>query len=73
MAILDYTLSSLNKNIVYEIPNRFYNSEEVVDLIKRILGCVDHSLMEEHNGKDKWKDAHTVKIGEINIQEYKQP
>ena len=48
MAILDYTLSSLNKNIVYEIPNQFYNSEEVVDLVKRILGCLDHSLMKEY-------------------------
>lgn len=53
MAILDYTLSSLNKNIVYEIPNQFYNSEEVGNLVKRILGCLDHSLMEEYNGKDK--------------------
>lgn len=51
MAILDYTLSSLNKNIVYEIPNQFYNSEEVVDLVKRILGCLDHSLKEEYNGQ----------------------
>lgn len=46
MAILDYTLSSLNKNIVHEIPNRFYNSEEVVDIVKAILCLVDHSLRE---------------------------
>ena len=51
MAILDYTLSSLNKNIVYEIPNQFYNSEEVVDLVKGILGCLDHSLKEEYDGR----------------------
>jgi len=49
MAILDYTLSSLNKNIVYEIPNQFYNSEEVVDVIKNVLRCLDHSLRKEYN------------------------
>ena len=49
MAILDYTLSSLNKNIVYEVPDQFYNSEEVVDLVKRILECFDHSLRKEYN------------------------
>lgn len=47
MAKLDYALSSLNKNIVHEIPNRFYNSEEVVDIIKAILCLVDHLLMEK--------------------------
>lgn len=51
MAILDYTLSSVNKSIAYEIPNKFYNSEEVVDLVKRILGCLDHSLKEKDNGQ----------------------
>lgn len=53
MNILNYTLSSVNKNIVYEIPNKFYNAEEVVDLVKRILGCLDHSLMGEYNEKYK--------------------
>lgn len=52
MAILDYTLSSLNKNIVYEIPNQFYNSEEVVEIIKSVLCCLDHSLREKDNGQE---------------------
>ena len=49
MTILDYTLSSLNKNIVYEIENGFYNSEDVVDVIKNVLRCLDDSLRGEYN------------------------
>lgn len=44
MTILDYTLSSVNKNIVYEIPERFYNAYEVKCFIQELLTVVDHSL-----------------------------
>lgn len=44
MAILDYTLSSVNKNIVYEIPERFYNAYEVKCFIEELLTAVDHAL-----------------------------
>ena len=44
MAILDFTLSSVNKNIVFEIPERFYNAYEVKTLITEVLIAVDHSL-----------------------------
>ena len=48
MMILDYTLSSLNKNIVFDVPNKFYNAEECVDIIKEVLRCLDHSLRKDN-------------------------
>lgn len=42
--ILDYTLCSINKNIVFKVEDRFYNSEEVVTLIKELLREFDHAL-----------------------------
>ena len=44
MAILDFTLSSVNKNIVFEIPERFYNAYEVKCFVTEVLIVVDHSL-----------------------------
>ena len=52
MSKLEYTLSSVNKSIAYEIPNRLYNSEEVVKIIKSVLCCLDHSLREKDNGQE---------------------
>ena len=44
MAILNFTLSSVKKNIVFDIPEKFYNAYEVKRLVTEVLITVDHSL-----------------------------
>lgn len=44
MAILDFTLNSVNKNVVWDIPEKFYNAYEVKQLVIQILIAVDHAL-----------------------------
>ena len=44
MTILDFTLSSVNKNIVFNIPEKFYNAYEVKRFVTEVLIAVDHSL-----------------------------
>lgn len=44
MTILDFTLSSVNKNIVFNIPEKFYNAYEVKCFVTEVLIAVDHSL-----------------------------
>lgn len=45
--LLDYTLCSIHKNIRYDIPDEFYNSSEVVKIIKGILTAIDHTIREK--------------------------
>jgi hypothetical protein len=47
--LLDYTLCSIHKNVRYDIPDKFYNSSEVVKIIKGILTAVDHTIKEKEN------------------------
>lgn len=44
MALLDFTLSSVNKNVVFDIPERFYNAYEVKCFVTEVLIAIDHSL-----------------------------
>ena len=44
MAILNFTLSSIKKNIVFEIPEKFYNAYEVKRFVTEVLITVDHCL-----------------------------
>ena len=44
MALLDFTLSSVNKNVVFDIPERFYNAYEVKCFATEVLIAVDHAL-----------------------------
>ena len=53
MSSLEYTLDSIKKSIYWDIPNKFYNSNEVVHLLNSVLGVVDHVLFEEYDIKRK--------------------
>ena len=44
MAVLDFTLSSVNKNVVLDIPEKFYNAYEVKCFVTEVLIAVDHAI-----------------------------
>lgn len=54
----EYTLSKLS-------------FENLIELQKMVMSEIERRV--KIAAKEKQKDVHTVKIGKINIQEYKQP
>lgn len=53
MRRFEYTFNSINKSLTWALPEKFYNTEEVVTVLKSIATTIDHILYEQYEVKEK--------------------